>query len=157
MRSTRKHSEHYINRLVHIGDNQMPVPTDLQIFKAIYQRYAQTFNVLSSEEGNSLGKVYMSIDIEALANQLQINKHELFGRLYYHLDHKYRYVQDDKSYVHFFARVVGDKRHCINFPYLAALLAEAKQTDRRNWWALAISLASLIVSASTFVSKWFGH
>lgn len=70
----------------------------------------------------------------------------LFGRLYYHLDKKHSYAQDNGSFVHLFALKTGDDMHAVNFPLLAAILAEHNMSFNRYVFPLALSLAALCVS-----------
>jgi hypothetical protein len=60
------------------------IPTERKLLRCIYDMYASSFPV----EGPSVGKVMVTIDIEAVAKKLACDKHILFGYLYYHLDHK---------------------------------------------------------------------
>ena len=121
-------------------------PGDLKILDCIYQMYAGDFANFSKEKPTRSVKIYVPIDVDAVAAKLGTDGHELFGRLYYDLDHRYRYKQDDGSAVHLFAFQVGNDRHCINYPYLAGVLAEKRAEDRRNKWSLWLSLISLGVA-----------
>jgi len=132
------------------------LPTDLEIFESIYADYADAFRTFAREEPNRATKIYVPIDVPAIATKLNTDAHELFGRLYYHLDHKFRYKQDDGSLVHLFAFAVGGDRHCINYPYLAAILSEHRLEDTRRKWALRISGVALAVSLATFISRFVG-
>lgn len=132
------------------------LPTDLEVFECIYAEYANAFRDFSREQPSRSAKIYVPIDIVHVAVRLGTDAHELFGRLYYHLDHKFRYKQDDGSFVHLFAFAVGDDRHCINYPYLAAVLSEHRLEDKRNKWALRLSIMSLILAAGAIVARFVG-
>jgi hypothetical protein len=129
------------------------LPTDLQVLENIYRMYAKDFKTFSRDEPSRAAKIYVPIDVAAVAKRLDTDAHELFGRLYYHLDHKYRYRQDDGSFVHLFAFAVGNDRHCINYPYLAAVLSALRQEDSRNAWSLRFSILSLILAAAAIVAQ----
>src|SRR6185437_6646058 len=75
------------------------IPTERELLRCIYNMYESSFPV----EGPSIGKVMVEIDIEAIAKKLGCDKHILFGYLFYHLDHKYRYSTGENSSVHLFA------------------------------------------------------
>src|SRR5579871_3239545 len=126
-------------------------PTDAEILQTIYSRYVRAFTGQSEKpDTRSLRKVYYPIDIEALAKQLNVNKHVLFGRLYYHLDQKHRYRDEaNDAWTHLFAKAVGDEINCIHFPYLAALVAQNDSDSRRYAVSLAISIIALLVSLFT--------
>ena len=92
---------------------------------------------------------YVAIDIHAIAVKLECSPELLFGLLYYHLDHKYRYRQEDGSLVPLFYLQVDGKRHAVNFPCLAAILAERNQEFRRYVLSLSISAFALGISIAS--------
>jgi hypothetical protein len=100
---------------------------------------------------------YVSIDVTAIAKKLECNPELLFGRLYYHLDHKYRYKQEDGALVPLFHLQVGDKRHAVQFLYLASILAGLNQEFRRQWVPLGVSLFSLGVSLTSIIVSILRH
>lgn len=127
------------------------IPTDLKVLECIYGMYATDFARLPKEQPTRSAKIYVPIDVDLVAGKLKTDGHELFGRLYYDLDHRYRYKQDDGSSVHLFAFKVGNDRHCINYPYLAGVLAEKRSEDKSNRWSLGLSLTSLGVALAALV------
>ena len=98
------------------------LPTDLKILNRIYDGYYETF---VKDKTSRAGNTYIPIDIDRLAKDLGVDVDMMFGWLYYHLDKKHRYAQDDGAVVHLFALKVGDDTHCVHFPYLGAVLAGA--------------------------------
>ena len=132
------------------------IPTDLKIFEALFKTYEGEFEVRSRMERNGQSKTYVPIEIDSVAKQLGTDAHLLFGRLYYHLDERYRYQQGNGAMVHLFAIVVGAEKHCINFPYLVGLLADYRSQDRRNRWALGISIVSIIIAAAALLAQVIG-
>ena len=77
----------------------------------------------------------------------------VFGRLYYHLNPKYEFKQEDGSTVSFFTRDIERGKNHVHFPYVASILAELRADDarhQRNVWlsvvAIVISFAALVVS-----------
>ena len=127
------------------------VPTDLKVLECVYGMYAEAFADFSKEQPTRSAKIYVPIEVRAIAAKLKTDAHELFGRLYYDIDHRYAYTRDDGSKVHLFAFQVGSDRHCINYPYLAGVLAEKRTEDRRNKWSLWLSLVSLGVAIAALV------
>ena len=132
------------------------LPTTLQILKRIYDKYRSEFRGESKTYPERNHVNYIPIDVQALAQELRTNHHELFGRLYFDLDRKYQYQKSDGSFVHLFALKVGGKRHCINFPYLASILSERRSEYRRNLIALVLSILSLIIALSALLTQLFG-
>jgi hypothetical protein len=124
------------------------LPTDLQVLEKIYGQYGAVFRTSSVASPPRAHRNYIPIDVRELAAGLGADQDELFGRLYYHLDHKHQYRRDDGSLVHLFALSVGDDRHCINFPYLSALLADYRSEHRKVFWPLAISVASSLIAVA---------
>ena len=124
-------------------------PTDLKILTSIYNRYFHEFRYADRESRSA--KNYVPIDIRQVARDLRMDENVLFGRLYYDLDRRYRYRQDDGAYVHLFSLVVGDDRHAIHLPYLAGILAKSRSDWNRFWIATVIASISLAVS---ILSLW---
>lgn len=129
------------------------LPREVVVLQCIYDMYAEVFRSFSKEQPNRSSKIYVPIDVDAVAAKLKTDAHELFGRLYYDLDHRYRYTQDDKSMVHLFAFKVGKDMHCINYPYLAGVLSERRAEDKRNTWSLWLSLLSLVVAIAALAAQ----
>lgn len=129
------------------------LPTDLEILDHIYITYADDFQKYSINDQGRSALIYVPIDVQRIAGSLEANPQVLFGRLYYHLDQKYRYTQDDNSKVHLFAFKVGKDLHCINYPYLAAIVSEKRTEHKRNMLALSLSILSLIVAVGALLAN----
>lgn len=93
-----------------------------------------------------VSKLYVPIDIPQLAKDMNTDVDIIFGRLYYHLNKKYGYKQDDGSHVYFFSPRVGGDSNCVNFPFLASVFATLKDENRKFRIATTTSIVSLIVS-----------
>ena len=135
------------------GDEMKRLPTDREILNAIYDRYYQVFAQYTDGDDSRSTKIYVPIDVGQIAGDLKDDVHIIFGRLYYHLEKKYGYRQDDDTIVHLFSLKVGEDTHCVNFPLAAAVLADlrhqAKKYNMATWIAagsLAISLISIAIS-----------
>lgn len=133
------------------------LPTDLEVLERIYADYSLAFRAVDREQPSRGTKILVPIDIHRLAARLKTDPEELFGRLYYHLDRKYRYQQENGSFVHLFAFTAGTDRHCINFPYLSAILAEYRAENRRNSWALGVAVGSLWISLAALGAQILGQ
>lgn len=129
------------------------LPTDQQIMQCIFEMYAQEYPHPKGAPKTERARVYVPIDVAAVAAKLRCDAELTFGRLYYHLDTKHGYSQDDGAKVHLFALKVGNERHCVNYPYLAALLAEKKLKHWRFWLTLTVSVVVLIVSVAAIVAQ----
>ena len=122
-------------------------PTDLQILEEIYRRYYTVFEAYSKEFPNRSSKLYVPINIEELAEHFGIDGDIVFGRLYYHLEPKYGFTQEDDSKVHFFTLRAGEDKHAVHFPLLASVIADLREVREKHLIATWISVAALIVSA----------
>lgn len=122
-------------------------PTDLQILEEIYRRYYTVFAEYSKETQNRATKVYVPINIEELAKHFRIDGDIVFGRLYYHLEPKYGFTKKDNSKVYFFTLKAGKDTHAVQFPLLAAVIAELREKRKKHLIATWLSVAALVVSA----------
>ena len=132
------------------------LPTDLQILEAIYKRYYETFVKYSKEGHSRSAKNYVPINIKQLADDLKVDGDIIFGRLYYHLEKKHGYRQDDGTSVSFFSLGVGGDTHCVNFPLAASVLADLKDQARKYNIATWIAVGSLIIAIVSFVISILG-
>lgn len=120
--------------------------TDRVILKEIYKIYYSDFCSFDKESPSREAKIYVPIDCGLIAKNLNIDPDIIFGRLYYHLAHKYRYKQCDGSTVTLFTFAVGTDRHAVNFPFLSAVLAEHEQSYLRFTIPLALSIVAILLS-----------
>ena len=133
----------------------MKISTDREILECLFSEYASAFEAAQSAPDKDGNRIYVPVDLLHVASLLDNDPHVLFGRLYYHLDQKYRYKQNSGEDVHLFALQVGNARRCINYPYLCALLADFRERhmeSRKSFWvsvaALAFSLGAIIAQLS---------
>lgn len=139
--------------------NEMRLSTDREILQCVYDMYAGDFKVNQVQPNDKNGnRIYIPIDVRAVAERLGDDPHVLFGRLYYHLAHQYGYKKSDGASVELFAFKIGEELHCINYPYLAAILSEHLQQHSENvkafWWSVSAFVVS-IVSATAAVLAIF--
>jgi hypothetical protein len=132
----------------------MKVPTDLQILQSVYDRYYSEFEAFKTGEKNSrASKVYVPIDVDLIGEKLGVDGDIIFGRLYYHFNNKYSFGK-----VEFFSLSIGEigkqDKHCIQFPYMASVLADLQNENtkfriatRLAWVSIGISIIALVVSA----------
>ncbi len=129
------------------------LPTDRYVLQCIFDMYKEQYPGKKDQSGRSENDPYIAIDVHAVASRLGCSAELLFGRLYYHLDKKHRYKQDDGTIVPLFYLKVGEKRHAVHFPFLASVLATENRDFRRFFVPLCFSALALLVSvASLFVS-----
>ncbi|MEN5266814.1 hypothetical protein [Stenotrophomonas sp. TWI587] len=125
------------------------VPTERQVLRCIFKMYESSFPA----EGPNIGKTMIAIDIKAVSKNLGCDQNILFGYLYYHLDHKYRYKTGENSSVHLFAPAVGQLRNAVNLPYLTAILAAQEQEHTKFAWSLGVSLVALALSVGAIIAQ----
>jgi len=125
----------------------MRPPTDLEILEEIYRRYYKAFVSFSREDGDRDSKIYVPIDIKAIAEHFNIDGDIIHGRLYYHLEQKYGFTKSDGTNVPFFwFREHQLDRHQVQFPLLAAAIASLRESRNQYLWATWLSAASLLIS-----------
>ena len=122
------------------------LPTDLKVLKTIYNNYYDEFIKYENDKSSRATWNYIPIDIDLLATELKIDPDLLFGRLYYYLDKKYRYKQDDGTSVYFFTKNVSDDCNVINFTMLAGVLADLQQSHFRFWLPMIFSTMAITIS-----------
>ncbi len=120
------------------------LPTDLQILNEIYEWYYNTFTQYIDEDKNRDTKIYVPIDIVHIAKRLKVDVDIVFGRLYYHLDKKYGYAQDDGTKIRLFTLVAGRDTNCVNFPLVASVLADLRDQAWTQWECPAIRVNGII-------------
>lgn len=125
------------------------IPTERQVLRCIYNAYEPQFPA----DGAQAGRVFVQIDMEEIASRPGCDKNVLFGYLYYHLDHKYRYPSGENSHVHLFSPKAGQLRNAINLPYLAAILAGQDQEHSKFAWSLGVSLVALALSVGAIIAQ----
>ncbi len=130
------------------------LPTDLVLLEEIYNRYYKTFAEYSRDQPNRTTKNYVPIDVQSLADHFNVDGDIIFGRLYYHLDRKYRFQQADGSNVPFFSRQIDEQS--VQFPLLAAVIAGLHEERQKYLWTWRVALLSLAISFGSLVaSLWF--
>lgn len=127
------------------------IPTEREILREIYEMYKSQYPF--KPENGPIGQVFIPLNMDKLSNNLNIDKHLLFGYLNTHLDHKYCYKTGENSYVRLFSSAVGSQRHAINFPYLAAILADRDQEHSKFAWSLGVSLVALALSVGAIIAQ----
>jgi hypothetical protein len=99
------------------------LPTDHEVLRCVFEMYESSYPGAAPDETRGSNDPYVPIDVRAVAAELGCKPELLFGRLYYHLDPKHRYKQDNGALVSLFHLNVQNKGHSVHFPYLAAILA----------------------------------
>ena len=127
------------------------LPTDLQILEEIYRRYFDVYASFSREAPERSSKIYVPIDVKVIAAHLKTEPDIVFGRLYYHMEPKFGFMQPDGVRVPFFTLKAGEDRHAVQFPLLASVLATMREERGRHVLATWLSIAALVVSVVAVV------
>lgn len=126
--------------------------TDRKLLSAIHDRYYSEFCSYTEDKPSRSSKLYVPINCEGLANELGLDADIVFGRLYYHLDRKYGYKNEDGSSVNLFAMRIGKDHHAVNFPLLSAVVAELEQSYHRFTLPIVISTAAFLISVISYIA-----
>ncbi|MBU1690731.1 MAG: hypothetical protein KKD65_08330 [Gammaproteobacteria bacterium] len=129
------------------------LPTDRQVLRCIFEMYESSYPGRTSAESKGENDPYLPIDITEVAKRLDCKPELLFGRLYYYLDARHRYKQDNDAIVSLFQLNLQGKRHCVHFPFLASILAGHEEEHKRNSWSLAVSIVALVLSVGAILAQ----
>ena len=94
-----------------------------------------------------------------VAGKLGCHPELLFGRLYFDMGTRLRHRDPrdpNTTLASVYEKQAGTKRHVVNFPYLAAVLAGLESENRKVLFALWLSGAALIVSIIAIVMQYVG-
>jgi len=127
------------------------LPTDLQILNTIYNKYYDKFISFSKKDSDRISKIFIPIDIALIAEELKVDVDIIFGRLYYHLESKYGYQNPDGTKVSFFTIKAGTDINCINFPYMASVLANLREKEKKYTAATVIAIISLFIAGASSI------
>jgi hypothetical protein len=123
-------------------------PTDFELLRAIYERHRDDFQARAA--AGMTARVFVPIDIPAIAADLDVEPDNVFGRLYFHLEPKYGEAriegQPKKS---LFAPRFGKEANGINFPLLEAVLANLWQERDREWRTYWTAIVSLVIAVGS--------
>ncbi|WP_448694979.1 hypothetical protein [Pseudomonas moraviensis] len=136
----------------------MKTPSDLMVLDIIYKLYYEEFanhSVEKDVQNSRKSKIFVPINCEMIAKELNVDRDIVFGRLYYHMQQKYGYIKDDGSKVAFFTAIAGEEDRCVNFPLLASVLAGLQQENNKFLWATIMSGIALTVSIAVPLIGWF--
>ena len=129
------------------------LPTDRQVLRCIFEMYESSYPGKASDQGAGENDPYLAIEIAEVAKRLDCKQELLFGRLYYYLDAKHRYKQENGAIVSLFHLNLQGKRHCVHFPFLASILAGHEEEHKRHSWSLAISIVALVLSVGAIMAQ----
>ena len=126
-------------------------PTDYKILKTLYNDYFDDFIDFDLSNPQRSAKMYVPISFDRLERELGANKSIIFGRLYYHLNKKYSYINDNGSRVDLFLLGLNKEKHLIQFALLSSILANLKDNRRHHLWPIYISAFAVLVSVTSII------
>lgn len=126
--------------------------TDRFLLQKIYDLYYDQFCLLDPSSPSRDSRNYVPIDCKLIGKELGLDPAIVFGRLYYHLDRKYRFKNENGSFVSLFYLKLGKDSHVIHFPLLSAVVAELEQDRTRYLIPVVISWMALLVSIATAIT-----
>ncbi len=124
-------------------------PTDLNILTFIYEHYYDEFCRYDEDGTIRSGKIYVPISCQKVADHFGVNGDIIFGRLYYHLANKYKYQQEQNVTVKIFEFKIESDLKCIHFPYLASVVSDLQQKNKRFKQTLWASVIAVIISITS--------
>ncbi len=136
---------------VSLEDKMTGLPTDERLLGEIYRRYLRDFSAYEQDESMRSAKIWVPVDIEALAGYFRSDPDLIFGRLYYHMNGKYGSRTGDGEEVQIFSMRIGRDAHCVNFPLLASVLADLRDDHKRFLVSTRIAALSLVISSVSVI------
>ncbi|MCH8558174.1 MAG: hypothetical protein LAT84_10140 [Balneolia bacterium] len=121
------------------------IPSDREILRAIYLRYHKNFKEYARTEPDRITRVRVPIDIGQVAKDCGVEEDMIFGRLYYHFNKKYSYVDEAGNRAAFFASLKFEGLS-VNFPLVMSILADLEFEGRKFQLAVSLSVAALVCS-----------
>jgi hypothetical protein len=129
------------------------LPTDRQVLRCIYDMYKAEYPGVPGSDGRPINDPFLPVNLNHIAGHLGCPPEIIFGRLYYHLNHKYSYERRENVDVSFFYVEFKGRTHCVQFPLLASVLASLDEDNRRQLWALRFSFVALVISIAAIVAQ----
>jgi hypothetical protein len=125
--------------------------------KTIFEIYEPLYPGIEYDSGvPGPNDPHMEIDIPKIAKRLKCRPELIHGILYFHLNEIYGYKTSTDAVVRLFEKNVGNKVHCVNFPYLAAKFASLESERRNVNITRILSITALGLSALALGAKLFG-
>lgn len=123
------------------------LPTDLEIFKTIYELYCDDF--MSSKK-----KPWVNINRDKIARKLNADPTLVSGRIYYRLgENNYRILPPKELQKNIDIIPLGgsniEVKGCdmeINFTYMTSVLADLKDKEEKFWTSTVIAVVALVFS-----------
>jgi hypothetical protein len=118
--------------------------TDREILRCVYNLYEADYP--------AQGDPFIPIEVRRVADRLGCSPNLLLGRLQYDMGARLRHrspIDADLTVASIFEVKVGDKMHCVNFPYLSSHLANLdheEQRASRTFWLATAAFAIAIFS-----------
>ncbi|SMO67358.1 hypothetical protein [Gracilimonas mengyeensis] len=121
------------------------IPTDLEILEDIYYRYYDEFKKYAREEPDRIARIRVPVDVKEVAKECGVSEDMIFGRMFYHFNKKYSYRDEKGEITTFF---ITDKFEglSVNFPLVAAVLADLKTEKKKVETFIIISATALVIS-----------
>jgi hypothetical protein len=133
------------------------LPTDRQILRAIYDRYYAEFAAFDRDPSLRQSKVFVPIDIPAIASEINADEELVFGRLYHHLDRKHGRYDVTPNMPLFQIQIPAQNgkpadMRVVNFPLLESVLASLELESRKAFVPIVISSLSFFVAACSLIT-----
>ena len=126
------------------------IPTDLEIFNAIYSSHYAEFAEWGSDSDGRQNKNYVPIDIDAIARRMNVDGDIIFCRLYYLHRQKYGYSEAESNgkltRVPFFDKKIGKDTHAIHFPIMVSVFADLRKEEERDKATVRLALSAIAIS-----------
>ena len=132
----------------------MDDPTDLEVLDLVYETYYERFadypNPDEDARTGRASKTHVPVDLIEIADEFGVDRDIVFGRFYYHLNHKYGYAKEKNVVVQVLSATGNDEYpYQVNFPLLAAALADLRDQDGKSRFATRVAVVSIVLSIAS--------
>jgi hypothetical protein len=123
--------------------------TDREILRCVYDLYLPDYP--------ATGDPFVQVDLNVIASRLGASPQLLFGRLHYDMGTRLRHrspTDPNLTLAAVFEVAAGNKRHVVNFPYMAAVLASLEEQRRRDLWTTGLAVLAIVVAVGSALVQW---
>lgn len=121
------------------------IPTDLEILQEIYESYYDAYRTYARRDPDNITTLRVLVNLNKVARACGVEEDMIFGRIYYHFNKKYSYKNKKGEIVSFFSTPKYD-RLGVNFPLLAAILADLKAEQEKRDESISLAVFAIILS-----------
>ncbi len=130
------------------------IPTDLEILEDIYYRYHDDFRKYAKKDPDRIARIRVPIEVEDVAEACGVEEDMIFGRIFYHFNKKYSYMDSQGEVTTFFTTEKFEGLS-VNFPLVASVLADKYAEKKKSETLLFIAGTAVVISIIALLIAFF--